>query len=296
MPKGGARFKLTSEEVERRLAATKLCEFCNNPMKEWNYVPSPGKFSSWGRNGPYCSYSCARKNTASKKSFDKTTITKPCKCCSTQFPAYIFQKTRNQWAKNPAIFCSRVCGGLHRWNSHDLECQIFRHIHVPRLENLTRNHSISTNKSITLFGETKLAADWLRDPRCAITRHSNLISRINKGWSVEKALLTPSAKGPGEILVTLFNETKSIQAWASDSRCEVGIHSLSYRHNKLGWSWEKSILTPRRKAGSPPSSLPTKWEQREKKRLEKEQHVKEQREQVEALGVSLAQQMQELYT
>lgn len=44
---------------------------------------------------------------------------------------------------------------------------------------------------LTAFGETKLFADWARDPRCSIGR-GGLGARIARGWSPESAISTPS--------------------------------------------------------------------------------------------------------
>ena len=48
----------------------------------------------------------------------------------------------------------------------------------------------STSIYLTAFGETKVAADWLRDPRCAIKGNS-LYYRIEQGWSDEDVITTP---------------------------------------------------------------------------------------------------------
>jgi hypothetical protein len=42
----------------------------------------------------------------------------------------------------------------------------------------------------TIFGETKLLAEWLEDGRCFLDR-STLTQRIRRGWDLEEALITP---------------------------------------------------------------------------------------------------------
>jgi hypothetical protein len=42
----------------------------------------------------------------------------------------------------------------------------------------------------TIFGETKLAAEWIEDSRCSINRLT-LVQRIRRGWDLEEALITP---------------------------------------------------------------------------------------------------------
>lgn len=45
-----------------------------------------------------------------------------------------------------------------------------------------------TNHKLTIFGETKTIAEWLRDNRCKAKSFRN---RIHKGWDAKKALITP---------------------------------------------------------------------------------------------------------
>lgn len=44
---------------------------------------------------------------------------------------------------------------------------------------------------LTLAGETKSAADWAEDPRCAVSE-TTLTARIRYGWDHVKAILTPA--------------------------------------------------------------------------------------------------------
>ena len=47
------------------------------------------------------------------------------------------------------------------------------------------------SRRLTAFGETKILADWVRDPRCAVSEHA-LRSRIEGGWDVERSITAPA--------------------------------------------------------------------------------------------------------
>ena len=47
----------------------------------------------------------------------------------------------------------------------------------------------SNSRWITIFGETKIQRDWELDPRCAAP--TAFRSRLESGWDIEKALVTP---------------------------------------------------------------------------------------------------------
>lgn len=53
----------------------------------------------------------------------------------------------------------------------------------------------STNKIFSLNGEEKIATDWAKDKKCAVSYHT-LLQRMKKGWDFEKALTTPATR-PG---------------------------------------------------------------------------------------------------
>lgn len=46
---------------------------------------------------------------------------------------------------------------------------------------------------LTCLDETKILADWVRDPRCTV-HHVTIIHRLKAGWSPEEAVLTPPLK------------------------------------------------------------------------------------------------------
>ena len=49
-------------------------------------------------------------------------------------------------------------------------------------------------KRITLFGETKRLRQWLADPRCKCPSKNAYYARLNYGWSIKQALITPNKK------------------------------------------------------------------------------------------------------
>lgn len=53
------------------------------------------------------------------------------------------------------------------------------------------------NIVLSAFGETKVAIDWARDPRCPVS-DGTIINRIRRGWSPERAITTPSQNQPKE--------------------------------------------------------------------------------------------------
>lgn len=46
---------------------------------------------------------------------------------------------------------------------------------------------------VSAFGETKLIADWARDPRCSVSPR-RLYKRIDSGWPIEKAIIAPKKR------------------------------------------------------------------------------------------------------
>lgn len=47
------------------------------------------------------------------------------------------------------------------------------------------------NRYLTAFGETKIIADWVKDPRCQVSRRC-ISLRVDKGYSHEAAISTPN--------------------------------------------------------------------------------------------------------
>jgi hypothetical protein len=103
----------------------------------------------------------------------------------------------------------------------------------------------STNRWVTIEGETKLLADWLVDPRCQVRKRA-FYDRVEAGWSDEKALLEPAAKfgakGSGK-LIEAFGETKTMLAWVADERCQISYDALKWQLRK-GVAPEKAIVSP----------------------------------------------------
>lgn len=112
------------------------------------------------------------------------------------------------------------------------------------------NKNTRRNIILTAFGETKCAADWLRDKRCKI-KGNTLKMRLGMGWEIEKALTTPPNAFKKEIsqnistvrMITAFGETKCISAWSEDKRCKIGYSGLKIRLKK-GWEPEQAISAP----------------------------------------------------
>ena len=50
------------------------------------------------------------------------------------------------------------------------------------------------NVHITAWGETKVLAEWARDPRCNVAGYSSISNRLNRGVSPEEAISRPGRK------------------------------------------------------------------------------------------------------
>lgn len=59
--------------------------------------------------------------------------------------------------------------------------------------NTTQQNNKSNNVKITAFNETKTVSLWAKDVRCAVG-YTTLKSRIQMGWTHEKAITTPPRK------------------------------------------------------------------------------------------------------
>lgn len=94
------------------------------------------------------------------------------------------------------------------------------------------------------WGESRSAADWLRDPRCSVSQ-STLWMRIESGWSVEDALSTPPAPVSESKTYKAFGEVKSLWGWVKDDRC-VTDHAatLDARIRKQKMSVEDALTLP----------------------------------------------------
>lgn len=112
-------------------------------------------------------------------------------------------------------------------------------------------------RMLKAFGETKSMSDWADDSRCAVPYYA-LRTRINRGWSAEKAITTPPnkpgvwhserispTKGTG-MSVTAFGETKPLVQWVEDPRCAVSYFTLHSRIFRRSWDAEEAISSPKR--------------------------------------------------
>lgn len=88
-------------------------------------------------------------------------------------------------------------------------------------------------RRITWRGETLTQAQWAR--RTGISEHT-LLGRLERGWTVERTLLTPVRKRP-------LISAKTLARWNR----ELGLSLLGRRLAK-GWSLERAVVAPVEKA------------------------------------------------
>ena len=101
---------------------------------------------------------------------------------------------------------------------------------------------------LTAWGETKPAAEWLKDPRCKFAGTS-VHRRLKKGIPPEIALtqkLPKDRSGCRTKTLTAFGETKTLHDWAVDTRCLVELKTLRNRLRRewAPWTDEEIITTP----------------------------------------------------
>lgn len=103
---------------------------------------------------------------------------------------------------------------------------------------IARESALARRPMFTIHGVTRSLAEWAdevgMDP-------DSLRSRLKKGMSVEKAILTPKNPKPPFKLVTALGQTKTRQEWAKEIGLSVG--ALNHRL-KIGWDPEKAVTTP----------------------------------------------------
>jgi len=100
----------------------------------------------------------------------------------------------------------------------------------------------SNNIFIKAWNERKTISEWADDPRCVVS-DAVLRLRLRRNWPLKEAMKTPvKTKASAPVLVTLFNETKTLAAWARDVRCKVTYKTLHKRIRILGWLPERAIL------------------------------------------------------
>jgi hypothetical protein len=96
----------------------------------------------------------------------------------------------------------------------------------------------SRNHSLTAWGERRTASDWAADARCSID-YVTLLQRIERGWSPEDAITTPSLR---RYELTAWGETKRLYEWTRDPRCRAQADTIASRIAR-GWSPEDAITT-----------------------------------------------------
>lgn len=95
------------------------------------------------------------------------------------------------------------------------------------------------NRMLTLNGKTQCLTDWAAD---AGMTAAQLNHRLERGWSVEKALAQNHIKGKA---ITFNGQTMNIAAWSKVTGIDAA--TLVNRLGKHGWSAEKALTTPVRR-------------------------------------------------
>lgn len=97
----------------------------------------------------------------------------------------------------------------------------------------------NNNIRITWQNETKTIAEWAR---LYNIESNTLRGRLDRGWSIEKSLLTPVKIIPRERLLTYDNKTMNLKNWAKYLNIDTA--TLSERLEK--WSLEQALSTPKK--------------------------------------------------
>lgn len=100
--------------------------------------------------------------------------------------------------------------------------------------------SAGNSNLITYNGKTKNLLEWSEEYNIS---HSTLITRINRGWPIEKALTTPIKELKKDR--TYNGQTKNLLEWAKEYN--IDYNTLRNRINHLKWSLEKALTTPVKK-------------------------------------------------
>ena len=99
-----------------------------------------------------------------------------------------------------------------------------------------------TSKWITFNGKTQIMEDWERE--MGFKRHI-ILERLERGWSVNKAITTPVRSSHKS--VTFNGQTKTLSEWSK----EVNIKNAEiWRRLNRGWSVEEALTVPVRKPSS----------------------------------------------
>ena len=102
-------------------------------------------------------------------------------------------------------------------------------------------NNISTNRKLTLNGETHNQEEWGR-----ITGFGGLTihKRLKRGWSIQDALTKPLNCEQKHTRHLVYNgEDKTIRQWSEQFK--ISRETISYRLDRLGWSIEKALNTPK---------------------------------------------------
>lgn len=101
-----------------------------------------------------------------------------------------------------------------------------------QMRNMSRNHLI------TYQGQTLCLQEW--SDRLGINK-ATLRKRLDRGWSVERALAESPRNQPREILLTFNGKTMNVAEWAT----VLGIPAPTlYTRLDAGWSLERALTAP----------------------------------------------------
>lgn len=103
-----------------------------------------------------------------------------------------------------------------------------------------QNRNRRDNRYITWQNETKTLAEWGDAPSLKTLNitSSHIAKRLRSGWSLEKAMTTPSIVGK---LITFRDETMTMIEWSKRLGSPNNIVSKRLRS---GWTVEAALLTP----------------------------------------------------
>ena len=98
-----------------------------------------------------------------------------------------------------------------------------------------------SSRMITYKNETKCLKEWAE--KFNIIR-STLDVRLNHGWDIEKALLTPINEISKQFrYFTINGETKNVRRWADEYNMP---YKLVIKRIGEGWDIERALMTPKR--------------------------------------------------